>query len=275
LTFRDLNRHKVPIPVLESLRVAPEPPIHLSLVIPAHCEEKRLPVTLPRIRSYFDAQPHTWEIILVDDGSSDRTSEVAAELLQGMEHTILRNEPNAGKGASIRRGMLASRGAYALFSDADLSTPIEMIEKFWPEVERGADVVFGSRALPESDLAIRQPLHREMMGRTFNLFVRMIVLPGVRDSQCGFKMFSRQAVERIFPLQRMDGFSFDVEILRLAREWEFQLAEVPVRWEDSPDSRVHPIRDSAAMLRDLFRVRRQIRRLRRTGTFDRSERSEP
>ena len=242
-------------------------PLHLSVVIPAYREEERLKQSLPRILDYLQARPQTWEVVVVDDGSPDQTSEVAKRILADHRHTVLRNEPNAGKGASIRRGMLASRGQFVLFSDADLSTPIEDLERLWPEVEAGADIVFGSRALPGSELIVRQPFFREMGGRAFNLLARALVLPGIRDTQCGFKLFTRRAVDLIFPHQTMDGFVFDVELLAIAREAGLTLREVPVRWADSEVSTLRPLADGAKTFADLLRVRRRIRRLRREGTL--------
>lgn len=237
---------------------------HLSIVIPAYCEEVRLAKSLPVVLEYLNSQSHPWEIVIVDDGSPDRTSEVAGEMLAGTDHQILRNEPNAGKGASIKRGMLAARGAFVLFSDADLSTPIDEIEKFWPAFEAGADVAFGSRAVATSDIVVHQPMFRELSGRAFNLCVRMIALPGVADSQCGFKMFNRRAVDLLFPLQSMTGFAFDVELLAMARAAGLKLAEVGVKWIDSPDSRVS-MGSALQAFADLIAVRRRVRALRCEG----------
>ncbi len=247
--------------------MSPDSPIQLSVVIPAYAEEERLRDSLPRIRAHLASQPRPWEIVVVDDGSPDRTSQVAEEALAGVAHTVLRSEPNAGKGASIRRGMLAARGQWVLFSDADLSTPIEEVEKFWPHLEEGAEVVIGSRALRESDLIVRQPWYRETMGRVFNLMVRALVIPGIADTQCGFKMFTRRAADLIFTHQTLDGFAFDVEVLGLARLAGLKICEVPVRWENSPASRVSAVGDSCKMFLDLLRVRRRLRRLRREGTL--------
>jgi dolichyl-phosphate beta-glucosyltransferase len=239
------------------------------VVIPAYKEEKRLRVSLPRILEYLQGCDYAWEILVVDDGSPDRTSEAAKELLAGSPHTVLRNEPNAGKGASIRRGMLESRGAHALFTDADLSTPIEDVERMWSEIEKGADVVFGSRTLPESELIVRQPFVREMGGRVFNVLVRMLVLGGFSDTQCGFKMFTRRAANIVFPLQKMDGFVFDVEILAIAKEAGLKLRDVPVRWEDSPVSTLNPITDGLKTYADLLKVRKRIKELKREGAIER------
>ena len=151
--------------------------------------------------------------------------------------------------------MTEARGDYRLFTDADLSTPIEEIEKFWPMAAAGADVVIGSRALPDSHLEVRQHFYREFMGRCFNFFVRALLLPGILDTQCGFKMFSRAAAEAVFPRQTLDGFSFDVELLLLARRAGFVVREVPVRWINSPASKVSALSDSTRMFLDLLRLR--------------------
>lgn len=225
---------------------------YLSVIVPAYNEEVRLAESLPRIFEYLAAQPYTSEIIVVDDGSSDRTSELATRLGAGHNCRVLRNEPNRGKGYSIRRGMLEARGQYRVFSDADLSTPIEEIEKFWPFVNDGYAVVIGSRAVAGSDLVVRQRFYRELMGRTFNLFVQLLLVGGIRDTQCGFKLFSAEAAKAVFPRQTLTGFSFDVELLVLARKLGFQIKEAPVRWINSPASKVSAWRDSTRMFYDLL-----------------------
>lgn len=252
------------IPVADDLLMSERP--HLSVVIPAYREERRLQASLPVIRQYLERCNYSWEVVLVDDGSPDRTSDVARDLLAGVPHQILRNEPNAGKGASIRRGMLASQGNLALFTDADLSTPIEDIERLLPAIEAGADVAFGSRAVAGSELSVRQPLAREMSGRVFNLAVRLLVIRGVCDTQCGFKLFTRRAADFLFPLQTMAGFAFDVELLGIAQAAGLRIQEVGVRWENSPGTRVSLAAGMRAFT-DLVRVRRRIRQLRREGAL--------
>ncbi|MGI8908377.1 MAG: dolichyl-phosphate beta-glucosyltransferase [Candidatus Sumerlaeaceae bacterium] len=214
------------------------PEVHLSVVVPAYNEEKRLGDSMPVILAYLDAQPYTWELVIVDDGSSDRTSEIAQSVAKHHSVRVLRNEPNQGKGYSIRRGMLEARGNFRLFSDADLSTPIEELSKFWTYIDQGYDVVIGSRALPDSDLAVRQPASRELAGRVFNAAVQTLLVPGLLDTQCGFKLFSARAAEAIFPQQTLKGFAFDVEVLMLARKFGFRIKEAPVRWVDAPGSKV-------------------------------------
>lgn len=227
----------------------------LSVIIPAYNEEARLKTSLPVIIEYLRAQPYSSEIIVVDDGSRDATSKVAQEIGRDFAVRVLRNEPNRGKGYSIRRGMTEAHGKFRLFSDADLSTPIEEVEKLWPEARNGFGVVIGSRALPGSKLEKRQAPYRELMGRIFNLLVRLLVLGGIHDTQCGFKMFTADAAREVFPKQTLDGFAFDVELLVLARKAGYQVKEVPVRWINSPASKVSAWRDSTRMFVDLIKLK--------------------
>jgi len=232
---------------------------HLSVVIPTYNEERRLGGTLERLGNYLAGQSYKSEVLVVDDGSSDRTIEIAWNAGLNDRLHVIRHEVNRGKGAAVRTGMSAAQGQFALFSDADLSTPIEEIEKFWPRFEAGYDVVIGSRGLPESRIEIHQSFVREMMGRTFNLLVRALVVPGIHDTQCGFKMFSRRAMDALFPDCQLDGWAFDVELLAMALSKGFRVAEVPVRWINSPDTRVRALCASSQMLMDLMRLRRRFR----------------
>jgi len=175
---------------------------------------------------------------------------------------VIRREKNRGKGASVKEGVLAASGEVILFSDDDLSTPIEEFDKLLAALRAGADVAIGSRALPGSDVRVRQRRPRELMGKAFNLLVRLLVLKGYRDTQCGFKAFRREAATDLFSRLQTTGFGFDVEVLVLCRELGCRVAEVPVVWSDSPPSRVRFIRGSLAMLRDLLRIRRRARRSR-------------
>jgi len=210
---------------------------YLSVVIPAYNEEVRLGYSLPVILDYLNRQSYTWEILVVDDGSSDHTSGVVERV--GLPNVrVIRNNPNRGKGFSIRRGMLEAKGQWRLFSDADLSTPIEELDKFWPPTKEGFSVVIGSRALPESDLEIRQSKSRELAGRVFNTAVQTFLVPGLCDTQCGFKLFSAEAAKAVYPLQTLHGFAFDVEILMLSRKLGYKIKEVPVRWINDPGSKV-------------------------------------
>lgn len=228
---------------------------HLSVVIPAYNEENRLPQSLAVIMDFLKKQSYGSEIIVSDDGSRDRTVALAKELLKEFPHQILVTSQNRGKGHAVRQGMLAATGAYVLFTDADLSTPIEEVSKFLPHLEEDKDIVIGSRALPDSQVEIHQNFLRETMGKVFNLIAQMWAFKGIHDSQCGFKCFRREAVRKLFSLQKLDGFSFDVEIMYLAQKLGYRLLELPVIWRNSAQSRVQVFRDPLMMFWDVLRIR--------------------
>ena len=230
-------------------------PEHLSVVIPAYDERRRLPATLEEILDYLGHRRCGFEIILVDDGSRDGTAELAGELLRplGDRGRVLRHETNLGKGASVRRGMLAARGERILFSDADLSTPIAEVEKLEAALRGGAQIAIGSRAIDRALVERRQRRVREASGRVFNWLVRSFAVRGIRDTQCGFKLFTRHALQPIFSRQRLNGFGFDLELLAIAQRLGIPIAEVPVRWLNNPDSRVGVLRGAAAFV-DPLRV---------------------
>ena len=231
-------------------------PLFLSLIIPAYNEALRLRPSLVRILDYLSTQTYSWEIIIVDDGSSDGTGEVAKGLLEGKaDYRILRNEPNVGKAMSVKRGLLEGRGKYLLFSDADLSTPIEESEKLLAELEKGADVAIASRQLPESKLTIHQPWYREVGGRMFGWLNQAVLLPGIPDSQCGFKAFRREVAHALLERQKVTGWVFDAELLYIARKLGYKIAQVPVTWVNDPASKVKMLRDGMRMAMDLFRIR--------------------
>lgn len=225
----------------------------LSVVIPAYNEAARLPATLRRVAEYLDGAGISHEILVVDDGSRDDTAARALAALDGRVR-VLRNGANRGKGYSVRRGMLAAGGRRRLMSDADLSTPIEELERLAQKIDEGCDVAIASRALPGANVEIHQSPFREGIGRAFNVLVRLLVLPGLRDTQCGFKLFSAAAAEEAFSRARLDGFSFDVEVLYVALRRGLRIAEVPVTWRNDVASRVTLLRGTAAFL-DLLRVR--------------------
>ncbi|MCS7315400.1 MAG: glycosyltransferase family 2 protein [Bryobacterales bacterium] len=230
----------------------------LSVVIPAYNEEARLPATLRTILGYLERTvPGQFEILVVDDGSSDRTAALTERVAcERTEVRLLRNPGNRGKGYSVRHGMLEARGDWVLFTDADLSAPIEELEKLRAAVEREqAAIAIGSRALDRSLIGVHQPWWREWAGRVFNGIMRLVVGLPFLDTQCGFKLFRRDAVEAIFPRQRIERFGFDVEILYLARKLGFKTVEVPVRWNHAEGTRVSMLRDSVDMFLDLLRVR--------------------
>lgn len=228
----------------------------LSIVVPAYNEARRLPGTLPRVIEYASRLGEPAEIIVVDDGSTDGTGDVAAAAARpGDPVVVLRSSPNRGKGAAVRQGMLAARFGHVLFTDVDLSTPIEETAKLRAALARGADVAIGSRRLAESDVQMHQPWLRELAGLTFSGLVSVLLLPGIHDSQCGFKIFRRSIARELFGLQRLDGFGFDAEVLWLARRLGHRVTEVPIVWRDDNRSNIRLVRDSGRMLLDLGRVR--------------------
>ena len=229
---------------------------HLSIIVPAYNEEIRLVPTMDRLIAWSSNQPFKTEILVVDDGSKDDTCGLVQRYCAPYPNVrLLRNGRNRGKGFSVGHGVSRAEGELILFTDADLSTPIEEFTKLESSLGR-ADVAIGSRAQPESQLEQRQPFYREGMGRMFNFLVRTLVFPGINDTQCGFKLFRSEAAKKIFARRRIDGFAFDVEILYIARRLEMTVVEVPITWSNDDASRVHPVKHSIQMLRDIMRVRR-------------------
>jgi dolichyl-phosphate beta-glucosyltransferase len=228
----------------------------LSIVIPVYNEERRLPGTLERIGAFLRPGGYDAEVLVVDDGSRDRTPDRIQELAPGMPWLrVLRYPTNHGKGFAVRAGVLAASRDAVLFTDADLSTPIEEVDQFWGPFDGGADVVIGSRRRQDSRVVRRQPLHRRLIGRAFNVMVSLLGVRGIPDTQCGFKLFRAARTRRIFEDLRTAGFAFDVELLIGARARGLRIAEVPVTWIDSPDSHIRPVVDSSRMLVELLRMR--------------------
>jgi dolichyl-phosphate beta-glucosyltransferase len=228
----------------------------LSIVIPAFNEERRLPDTLGWIGDFLAARDD-WrptELVVVDDGSSDRTAAVARDFVPpaGIELAVLALGANRGKGAAVRAGLAAARGARVLISDADLATPIEELDTL---AARAVPLAVGSRAVRRELIGNRQPLLRDLMGRSFNVFLRLLGLTALRDTQCGFKLLDGDLARRLAGELRLDGFAFDVELLARAVRAGAAIAEVPVRWNHVEESRVRPLRHGLAMLADAVRVR--------------------
>lgn len=227
----------------------------LSIVIPCFNEERRLPATLRVIRPYVRRYHLQAELILVDDGSRDGTlSLMRAEASHHGDVRVVAVSPNRGKGRAVAEGVRVARGDQVLLTDADLSTPIDELAKLQAALTRGADVAIGSRAAPGAR-EIDQPLHRQLMGRTFNRLVQTLVLPGFHDTQCGFKLFRGEVAHRLFAGLLIEGFAFDVEILVRALDGGCTVEEVPVRWFNAGASKVAPLRAPVTMLRDLIRLR--------------------
>jgi dolichyl-phosphate beta-glucosyltransferase len=236
-----------------------DPAIELSIIIPAFNEEMRLPRALVQLRDYFAVRRtdfRTIEILVVDDGSADATAQIVEEWTR--EWPCLRlvsNGRNRGKGYSVRHGMLEARGRISLFTDADLSSPIEESEKLLAAIRAGNQVAIGSRAMDRSLIAVRQSRLRELAGMIFNGFVRVFTGLPFQDTQCGFKAFVTEPSRIVFEQQRIEGFGFDPEILFLARRHGLRAAEVPVRWAHDPATKVHVIYDSMRMFGDLIYIR--------------------
>jgi dolichyl-phosphate beta-glucosyltransferase len=233
----------------------------LSIVIPAYNEEYRLVSSLGKITSYLDAAGIDAEILVVDDGSKDRTAELAAKALTGRRGRVVRNGENRGKGYSVRHGVLEARGRFVLLTDADLSTPIDDHAKLAAVIrDRDLDVVIGSRALPNSDVQVRQAWVRQTMGRIFNAFIRAATGLPFRDTQCGFKLMDRERVKPLFEKMVVNRFAFDVELLFLCARFRLSVTEVPVTWRNAVGSKVSVLADPLNMIVDVFRVRWRFRR---------------
>lgn len=231
---------------------------YLSLVIPARNEAKRLPKTLEQIEAFLAAQPYTSELIIVENGSTDQTAAIAQDFADQSNRTRVLIEKFPGKGQAVRKGMLAASGTYRFMADADLSMPINEISRFLAGNLQGYDIIIGSR---EAEGAIRynEPEYRHIGGRAINLMIRMLALPGLQDTQCGFKLFKGTIANDLFSQQTIGGWSFDIEILYIARIKGYSVYELPIPWYFEPDSKVQPIKDGIRMLLDILRIRMNAR----------------
>lgn len=229
----------------------------LSIVVPAYNEADRIGGSLKRMLAYFDAQPYAYEILVVSDGSSDNTLEVVAHIAERRSQVkCLSYVTNRGKGYAVRYGILRAQGERILFSDADLATPIEEVEKLLAKLDEGYDIAIGSRDVAGSELIKRQSWLREFGGKAFNKMVQIMAVPGIHDTQCGFKLFTRAAAQSIFRQTRVDHFAFDVEVLYLAmRVFSYKIAEVPVRWQHVEGSKVVFLRDAYRMSKTVLKIR--------------------
>jgi len=231
----------------------PDPPF-LCIVIPAYNEERRLPGALEKVTAFLDQHPYAAEVLVVENGSMDRTTEIAEAFAARFPYIRVLHSPK-GKGAAVRMGMLAGQGEYLYICDTDLAVPIEEVVKFLPPQLSDFDVAIASR---EAQGARRygEPIYRHLMGRVYNLIAQVIAVPGIKDTQCGFKCLTRPAARAIFSAQVMSGWGFDVELLFIARRWGYRIVEVPVNWYYGQGSRINPLRDSLRMLGELWQVRR-------------------
>jgi dolichyl-phosphate beta-glucosyltransferase len=226
----------------------------LSVIIPAYNEERRLPATLDKLEAYLSRQSFSYDIAVVDNASTDRTAELVRERARGDPRLRLIQTPIRGKGVAVRTGMLRSAGEYRFLCDADLSMPVEEFERFYPPRMQGADVAIASREAAGSQ-RYNEPGYRHITGRVFSIAVEALVMRGFKDTQCGFKCFRGAVAEDLFSRQRFDGWSFDVEVLYLARRRGHTIREVPVAWYYQSDSRIRLFNDSFVMFADLLRIR--------------------
>lgn len=231
----------------------------LSIIIPAHNEESRLAQTLDELLKFTSSQSYTSEIIIVENASVDHTLAIAKEYAGKHKNIIVLHDDRPGKGLAVKTGMLAASGDYRFICDADLSMPATEISRFLPPALTGVEIGIASREAPGA-VRYNEPPLRHLSGRVFNTLVRIIVLHGLQDTQCGFKCFTRKAAETLFPLQTIPGWTFDVEILAMAQKLGMTIAEVPIPWYYHGDSKVRVIRDSLKMTRDLFRIRASVRK---------------
>jgi glycosyltransferase involved in cell wall biosynthesis len=235
----------------------------LSLIVPAHNEQARLPASLPKIHSFLTSQSFSWEIVVVDSGSQDDTAAIVREFATRWPAVRLIQVDRPGKGLAVRHGMLASHGAYRFICDADLSMPIDQVPRFLPPVLPDADIAIASREAPGA-VRLGEPAYRHWIGRAFNRLVRALTIPEIQDTQCGFKCFRGAVADDLFRVQRLEGWTFDVEVLYIALRRGHRIVEVPIPWIYEPGSRVRVLQDSLTMFADLFRIRRHWKR----GVYD-------
>ena len=226
----------------------------LSIIIPAHNEENRLPRTLEEIFSFLEKQNYPSQVIVVENGSSDKTLEIANDFAKKYPSLTVIHEERSGKGSAIRRGVIAAQGEYRFICDADLSMPIDDLPKFLPPAVEHFDIAIGSREAPGS-IRYNEPSYRHIGGRAINLVIRALILPGLNDTQCGFKCFRAETTIELFQKQTLTGWSFDIELLYLARRKKLRIREIPIRWRFDPDSKVSALRDALRMIGDIFRIR--------------------
>ncbi len=237
--------------------------LFLSIIIPAHNEEHRLPHTLEQVFAFLARQEYSSEVLVVENGSLDRTLDVARQYAHIYEGLRVLHEAEAGKGLAVRRGVLEAQGEYRFLCDADLSMPIGELPRFLPPLQPDVEIVIASREAPGA-IRYDEPAYRHLTGRVFNLMIRLLVLPGLQDTQCGFKCFRADVAEDLFRHQTLTGWAFDVEVLAIARLRGYRIVELPIPWYYNEESKVHVLRDSWRMFLDLLRIRRNLRK----GVYD-------
>ena len=235
-----------------------------SVIIPAWNEERRLPASLQQVAAFVGGQPYPIEIVVVDDGSDDATATIVEQSALQYPFVRLIRNPHGGKGMAVKTGVAQAEGRYLIISDTDLSVPIEELPKFLPPTLASYDLAIASREA-QGARRINEPYYRHLMGRVYNLLVRLVAVPGIQDTQCGFKAFRREVAREIFPYQTIEGWGFDVEILFIAQRFGYRIVEVPVTWYYGSESKVRPVKDTVGMVRDLWQVRSNARR----GVYDR------
>jgi dolichyl-phosphate beta-glucosyltransferase len=233
---------------------------YLSVIIPAYNEASRLPLFLPRVIAHLNGRGQSYEILVVDDGSHDQTAHAVRSAAKTCPHLrLIQLVHNMGKGAAVRRGMQAARGTVQLFADADGATPIEELERLEAALIAGADLAIGSRALASHNPAftVQARWHRSLLGSLFNNLVRRLGIEHIADTQCGFKLFRQPVAQDLFAVSCVDGYAFDLELLHIARQRRYRIAEVPTNWTDQPGSKVRPWRDGSLMVRELLAIRKR------------------
>jgi len=236
---------------------------HLSIILPAYNEERRLPHTLEQIFSFLREQDFRAEVLIVENGSTDRTFAIAREFAAKYPDVEVMREERRGKGNAVRRGMLAARGEYRFMCDADLSMPIRELRKFLPDAIGEFDVAIASREV-KGAVRYHEPYYRHLGGRLVNLAIRMLILPGLQDTQCGFKCFRSEVAADLFRYQTIPGWSFDIELLFIARKRGYRIREIPIHWHFDADTKLRAVKDALLMLRDIFCI--HVKNLR--GRYD-------
>lgn len=235
----------------------------LSIILPAHNEEIRLPTTLANVSAFLQTRNFSSEIIIVENASQDRTGQIAEEFAQHFANCTVLHDPLAGKGRAVKTGMLAAKGRYRFVCDVDLSMTIDQVDSFLPPMLENFDIAIASREAPGAK-RIGEPAYRHLIGRIFNTLVRWLTLPALQDTQCGFKCFTAESAQALFPLTTLEGWAFDVEVLAIALRRHYRVIEVPIQWTYFGHSKIRVLHDSFHMAMDLTRIRRNLRR----GVYD-------